>query len=269
MNRSVAALLALSLALLVAGCGTWGSAKDDKKTWTAEQWYRAAKDELDAGNWGSAVKLYEQLESRFPYGKFAQQAQLDTAYAQYKEGETAQAVTTIDRFIKAYPNHQALDYALYLKALANFKEDLGPLATYIARQDLADRDPKAARESFEIFKDLVTRFPESRYVEDSRRRMEYLVDALARNELNVAYYYLRRGAWLAAANRAQGVVTRFPNAPARRQALDVMVEAYDRMGLVELRDGVKKVLAKNYPTDPLGESGRNRAKSGFLGWPWW
>lgn len=269
MNRSVAALLALSLALLVGGCGTWGAPKDDKKNWTAEQWYRAAKDELDAGNWGSAVKLYEQLESRFPYGKFAQQAQLDTAYAQYKEGEVAQSVTTVDRFIKAYPNHQALDYALYLKALANFKEDLGPLATYLARQDLADRDPKAARESFEIFKDLVTRFPNSRYADDSLRRMAYLADALARNELNVAYYYLRRGAWLAAANRAQGVVTRFPNAPARRQALDVMVEAYDRMGMVELRDDAKKVLAKNYPGDRMGEEGANRTKRGILGWPWW
>ncbi|MBK8323682.1 MAG: outer membrane protein assembly factor BamD [Betaproteobacteria bacterium] len=269
MNRSVAALLAFTLCLFLAGCGTFGSPKDDKKTWTAEQWYRAAKDELDAGNWQAAVKFYEQLESRFPYGKFAQQAQLDSAYALYKEGETAQAVTTLDRFIKAYPNHQALDYALYLKALANFKEDLGPLATYLARQDLADRDPKAARESFEIFKELITRFPESRYADDSRRRMEYLVDALARNELNVASYYLRRGAWLAAANRAQGVVTRFPNAPSRRQALDVMVEAYDRMGMVELRDDAKKVLAKNYPGDRMGEAGSNRAKSGFLGWPWW
>lgn len=268
MNRSVAALLALALCAVLAGCGTWGAPKDDKKNWTAEQWYRAAKEELDAGNWNAAVKLYEQLESRFPYGKYAQQAQLDTAYAQYKEGETAQAVTALDRFIKAYPNHQALDYALYLKALANFKEDLGPIATFVARQDLADRDPKAARESFEIFKDLVTRYPESRYAEDSRRRMDILVDALARNELNVARYYLRRGAWLAAANRAQGVITRFPTAPARREALDVMVEAYDRMGMPELRDDAKKVLAKNYPGDPLAEAGRNR-KTGFLGWPWW
>ncbi len=269
MNRSVAALLAFTLALFLSGCGIWGAAKDDKKNWTAEQWYRSAKDELDAGNWQAAVKQYEQLESRFPYGKYAQQAQLDSAYAQYKEGETALAVTALDRFIKAYPNHQALDYALYLKALANFKEDLGPLATYVARQDLADRDPKAARESFEIFKELVTRFPESRYADDARRRMEYLVDALARNELNVARYYLNRGIWLAAANRAQGVVTRFPNAPSRREALDVMVEAYDRMGMLELRDDAKKVLAKNYPSDPMGEAGRNRAKSGFLGWPWW
>jgi outer membrane protein assembly factor BamD len=270
MNRSVAALLAFTLCLLVAGCGTWGEPKDDKKNWNAEQWYRAAKEELDAGNWLAAVKLYEQLESRFPYGKFAQQAQLDTAYAQYKEGETAQAVTTIDRFIKAYPNHAALDYALYLKALANFKEDLGPIATWLAGQDLADRDQKAARESFEIFKDLVSRYPESRYAEDSRRRMEYLVDALARNELNVARYYLRRGAWLAAANRAQGILTRFPNAPTRREALGVMVEAYDRMGMTELRDDAKKVLAKNYAGERLGEAGSNRARGGgFLGWPWW
>lgn len=269
MTRSVAALLAFTLSLLLAGCGMWGTPKDDKKNWTAEQWYRAAKEELDAGNWQASVKLYEQLESRFPYGKYAQQAQLDTAYAYYKDNETAQAVTALDRFIKAYPNHPAFDYALYLKALANFKEDLGPIATYLARQDLAERDPKAARESFELFKELVTRFPESRYAEDSRRRMEFLVDALARNELNTARYYLRRGAYLAAANRAQGVVTRFPNTPARREALDVMVEAYDRMGLEQLRDDTKKVLAKNYPDDRMGEAGKNRTKSGLLGWPWW
>src|SRR4030095_13074608 len=139
------------------------------------------------------------------------------------------------KFVKLHPNHPNLDYALYLRALVNFKEDLGPL-TRIVAQDLADRDPKAARESFEGFKDLVTRYPESRYVDDSRQRMAYLVEALARHDLNVARYYLQRGAYLAAANRAQDAIVRFPNSPAHREALDVMVEAYDRMGMAELRD---------------------------------
>src|SRR5205085_7969990 len=132
------------------------------------------------------------------------------AYSYYKQGETAQAVSAVDKFIKLHPNHANIDYALYLKALVNFKEDLGPFAK-IVRQDLADRDPKAARESFEGFKELVTRFPESRYAADSRERMAYLVEALARHEITVAKYYLSRGAYLAAANRAQEALRRYAN----------------------------------------------------------
>ncbi len=208
------------------------------------------------------MKLYGELESRFPFGRYAQQAQLDTAYAYYKEGDSAQSIAAIDRFMKAYPNHQNLDYALYLKALANFKEDLGPLVSALGRQDLADRDPKAARESFEMFRELVNRFPDSRYAEDSRIRMDFLVDALARHELHVARYYLQRGAWLSAANRAQDIIVRFPTSPTRREALNILVESYDRMGLPELRDDAKKVLAENYPADPMAQEDRNRSS-------WW
>ncbi len=239
--------------------GDWfGQKTDPKKDWGAQEFYNAAKEELSNGNWQAAVKLFEQLESKYPFGKFAQQAQIEIAYAYYKEGETAQALSAIDRFLKLHPNHPNADYALYLKGLVNFKEDLGPLARVIS-QDLADRDPKAARESFEVFKELVTRFPDSRYASDARDRMNYLVDALARHEVHVAQYYLRRGAYLAAVNRAQHLLTRYPNAPTRREALDVMIEGYDRMGMTDLRDDAKKVLAKNYPNDPLA----HRAKS------WW
>lgn len=266
MTRSVTAVLLVALGLVLAGCGMFGEKKDDRRNWQAADFYRAAKDELDSGNWLAATKLYAELESKFPYGKYAQQAQLDTAYAFYKEGDAAQSIAALDRFMKAYPNHPNLDYALYIKALANFKEDLGPMAASIARQDIADRDPKAMRESFEMFKSLINRFPDSRYVEDSRRRMDILVDSLARHEIHVASYYLRRGAWLSAANRAQDVITRFPNSPVRRQALDIMIEAYDKMGLPDLRDDARKVLAKNYPTDPMIEAGKNQS-SGFR-WPW-
>lgn len=248
--------------MMLASCGWLDRKLDERRDWQAADWYRAAKEELDNGNWLGAVKLYEQLESKFPYGRFAQQAQLDSAYAYYKEGETAQSIAALDRFIKAYPNHQNLDYALYLKALANFKEDLGPLAGFLGGQDLADRDPKAARESFEMFKELVNRFPDSRYAEDSRARMDLLVDALARHELHVARYYLRRGAWLSAVNRSQDILVRFPGSPVRREALEILVEGYDRMGLPDLRDDAKKVLARNYPSDPLGAEGRNRRS-------WW
>jgi outer membrane protein assembly factor BamD len=258
-------LAALLLALALSGCGLFGAKGDPKKDWTAAEFYQAAKEQFDSQSWEAAIKLYEQLEAKFPFGRFAQQAQLEVAYAYYKQGETAQAITALDKFIKLHPNHPNVDYALYLKALVNFKEDLGPLARLV-RQDLADRDPKSARESFEGFKDLVTRFPESRYAADSRERMAYLVEALARHELNVARYYLARGAYLAAVNRAQDAITRFPNSPAHRQALDVMIEGYDHLGMKELRDDTKKVLARNFPSDPLAQQGRNRTGSWWKFW---
>ena len=262
MKRSVTALAALLLAVALGGCGLFADKLDPRKNWTAAEYYKAAKEEFDNRNWDAAIKIYEALESKFPFGRFAQQAQMEVAYAYYKQGETAQALSAVDKFIKLHPNHPNLDYALYLRALVNFKEDLGPFARLIT-QDLADRDPKAARESFEGFKDLVTRFPESRYAADARERMAYLVEALARHEIHVARYYLSRGAFLAAANRAQSAITRFPNSPIHRAALDVMVEAYDRMNMAELRDDTRKVLAKNFPADRMAREGQNRTK------PWW
>ena len=262
MIRSVTALAAFALALTLAGCGLFGEKKDARKDWTAADYYKAAKEEFDNHNWDSSIKLYEALESKFPFGRFAQQAQLEVAYAYYKQGDSAQAISALDKFIKLHPNHPNLDYALYLKALVNFKEDLGPLARVIS-QDLADRDPKAARESFEGFKELVTRYPESRYAPDSRERMVYLVEALARQEIHVARYYLSRGAYLAAVNRAQDAIVKFPNSPIHRDALEVMIEGYDRMGMATLRDDARKVMQKNYPADRMAGEGENRTK------PWW
>jgi len=256
------ALPILLLGLALGGCGLFAEKRDAKKDWGAAEYYKAAKEEFDNGSWEAAIKLYEQLESRYPYGRYAQQAQLEIAYAYYKQSEPAQAISAIDKFTKLHPNHEHVDYALYLRALVNFKADLGPFGA-IASQDLADRDPKAARESFEGFKELVTRFPESRYAPDSRERMAYLVEALARHEINVARYYLSRGAWLAAANRAQETLTKFPNSPVHRDALDIMIEAYDRMGVPELRDDARRVLAKNFPADRMVREGQNRTK------PWW
>jgi outer membrane protein assembly factor BamD len=262
MNRSVTALAALLLAAALGGCSFFASKLDPKKDWTAADYYQAAKSEFDSENWDSSIKLYDALEAKFPFGRYAQQAQLEVAYAYYKTGETAQAITALEKFVKLHPNHPNVDYALYLKALANFKEDLGGLSRLVT-QDLADRDPKAARESFEAFKDLVARYPESRYAGDSVERMAYLVEALARHEVRVARYYLARGAYLAAANRGQDAIVRFPNSPTHREALDIMIEAYDRMGMAELRDDAKRVLAKNFPSDPMGQSGKNRER------PWW
>lgn len=264
MTRSVTAMAALLLAATLSGCAWFGGGDvlNERKDWSAEQFYAEAKENLDNGNYDAAIKLYEQLESKFPFGRYAQQAQIEVAYAYYKQGETAQAISALDKFAKLHPNHANLDYALYLRALVNFKEDLGPLGKLV-RQDLADRDPKAARESFEGFKDLVNRFPNSRYADDARERMAYLVEALARHEVHVARYYLSREAYLAAANRAQDSIVRFPNSPTHRQALEIMIEAYDRMGMTELRDDARRVLAKNFPEDRMASAGQNRTE------PWW
>jgi len=273
MKRSGTVAASFALAAALSGCGLFGDKGDPHKDWQAADYYNAAKAEFDNHNWESAIKLYEQLEAKYPFGRFAQQAQLESAYANYKQGETAAATTAIEKFIKLHPNHQNIDYALYLKALINFREDLGPL-TVVFTQDLADRDPKAAQESFEAFKELVTRFPESRYAEDARKRMAYLVEALSRHEINVARYYLARGAYLAAVNRCQDALIKFPNSLTHHEALDIMVEAYDRMGLTELRDDTRKVIARNFPQDPNAHNASARTPSGswWRFWPsgsWW
>jgi outer membrane protein assembly factor BamD len=248
---------------MLAGCGMFGDKVDVQKNWTAEQFYRAAKDEFDAGNYQAAIKLFESLEAKFPFGRYAQQAQIDVAYAYYKDGETAQAITACDRFMKLHPNHPNLDYALYLKALSYFKLDRGFLGNWV-EQDISERDPKALRESFDAFKGLVERFPESIYAEDSRARMAYLVNSLARHEVNVATYYFNRGAYLAAANRAQTALQRYPQAPANEDALVMMVKSYEKMGMNDLAKDAQRVLEKNFPRNQL-----SLAASGQSGKSWW
>lgn len=222
---------------------------------SAEEIYGLAKTELNDGNTEQAIKLFESLQSRYPYGRYAQQALLETAYAYYRQGEPAPAVSAADRFIKQYPNNPHVDYAYYVKGLANFNGEIGLLRS-IGGQDPTERDPKAAQDSFAAFKELVTRFPDSKYAPDSRVRMQYLANALAKYELHVANYYLRRGAHIAAANRAQGILTQYPNSPSTREALEIMVQAYDAMGMTDLRDDAKRVLAKNVPAgeaEPLAK----------------
>ena len=252
---------ALSM-LLFSGCGMFGDKLDNQKNWTVEQFYKNAKAELDSGNYAGAVKLYEALEARYPFGRYAQQAQLDIAYAYYKDNETAQTVTATDRFMKLHPNHPNLDYALYLKALAYFKPDLGIFGSFL-NLDPADRDPKALRESFEVFKDLVTRFPDSGYAPDARERMTFLVNALAKHDLSVARYYYNRGGYLAAVNRAQNILQRYPQATVIEDALVISVQSYEKMGMPDLAADSKRVLAKNFPRNQM------IAKGDFSGKSWW
>lgn len=264
MTRSFfAAIAAMSLsATLLAGCGIFGGKADDPKNWTVEQHYKNARNELDSGNYGAAIKSYETLESKFPFGRYAQQAQLDTAYAYYKDNETAQAVTAADRFIKLHPNHPNVDYALYLKGLSYFKPDLGLFGDML-NLDPAERDPKALRESFEVFKDLVVRFPDSVYADDSRVRMAYLVNALAKHDVAVARYYYNRAAYVAAVSRAEAVTQRYPQAPANEDALVIAVLAYEKMGMKELAADARRVLEKNFPKNSMISRNADPLK------PWW
>src|SRR5574338_180245 len=209
MAKLILRSLAVIAALLLAACGLLPEEKDETAGWSAQKIYTEAKDAMSEGGYDRAIKLFEKLEARYPYGRYAQQAQLDVAYSYYKTQEPASAIAACDRFIKLHPNHPNVDYAYYLKGLVNFNEDLGLLGN-LANQDLSERDPKGARESFDTFKELVTRFPDSKYTPDAQLRMKYLINALAAHEVHVARYYYKRGAYLAAANRAQMAVKTYP-----------------------------------------------------------
>jgi outer membrane protein assembly factor BamD len=234
------------LSSIIIGCASNDEKYDETRDWSAEKLYTEAKEELMGGNYKKAINYYEKLEARYPYGKLAQQAQLEGAYAYYKDKDVVAALSGADRFIKLHPNHPNVDYAYYLKGLVNFNEDLG-LFGGLSGQDLSERDPKAARESFEAFKELVTRFPDSRYTPDAMSRMRYLINAMATNEVRTAEYYLRRQAYVAAVNRAQFVLTNYQQSPAVEQALIVLVRSYDAMGLTELRDDTDRLLKLNFP----------------------
>jgi len=251
MKRSLA-ILAL---LLVAGCAS--DAFDETKNWGPERIYSAAREELESKNYQKAVGYYEKLEARYPYGRYAQMAQIESAYAYWKDNEVAQALAACDRFIKMHPDHPNVDYAYYLKGRINFNDDMGIMG-YITVKDMTERDPRAAQDAFDAFRELVTRFPQSRYAADAHARMSYLVNALASAEVNVAEYYLRRGAYVAAVNRAQYALTNYPRAPAIERALTVLVKAYDEMGLNDLRDDANRTLNANFPatTVKLGQRGK-------------
>jgi outer membrane protein assembly factor BamD len=246
---------AILLAAFVSIAAACSSPKIDRTAdWPPERLYSEAKGEMDGGRWGEAVKLLEALESRYPFGRWAQQAQLDIAYAHYKDGDRAQALIAIDRFIRMHPTHERLDYAYYLKGLVNFNEQLGPFAAF-GGQDPAERDPKALREAFDAFREVVSRFPDSRYASDAQARMRYLVNSMAASELHIARYYFSRGAYLAAANRAQGIVVDYQQTPAVEEALHIMIQSYDRLGLKDLSADAQRVLRLNFPNSDVAASG--------------
>lgn len=267
--RRARAVGALALAAALAACSN--TPKDETAAWTPEKLYAEAKDEMSAGNFERAGVLFERLEGRATGTLLSQQAQLERAYVMYRGNEKAQALSILERFIKLHPTSPALDYALYLQGLVNFNDNLGILGS-LAQQDLSERDQQASRDSYQSFKQLVDQFPQSRYAPDAQLRMNYILNALADYEVHVARYYYRRGAYVAAVNRAQQTVTDYQQSPATEEALVIMVRSYDQLGLADLRDDAKRVLTRNFPNSafvrPDGSlAGVAAAPKGSS--PWW
>jgi outer membrane protein assembly factor BamD len=244
--------LVLLLACTLAACNSPPPASSPNAS--AETLYADAKDDMGSGAWERAIKTLERVEGRAAGTLLAQQAQLDMAYAQWRGGERVQALATVDRFVKLNPSSPALDYALYLRGVINFNDNIGVLGS-LAGQDLSERDQRASRDAFQAFKQLVDQFPDSAYAADARQRMDYIVNSLAQYEVHVARYYYKRGAYLAAVNRAQQAVNDFQTSPAVEEALYIMVQSYERLGLPTLRDDANRVFEKNFPNSTLPQRG--------------
>ena len=258
---TVCAAFVAGAVTLLAGCSSFSD--DRTGNLSPNKIYADARDEINAGAYDKAIPLLEKLEGRAAGTPLAQQAQIEKAYAQYKSGEPAQAIATLDRFAKLHPTSPVLDYALYLKGIVNFNDNLG-IFSFLTRQDLSERDQKAAKESFEAFKELVTRFPMSRYTPDARQRMTYIVNSLAQYEVHVARYYLSRGAYVAAINRAQLALADYTDVPALEEALFIIVKSYDALGMSDMRDDARRVLEMNFPrSEYLGRGVKPGSE------PWW
>jgi len=241
MNLRV--LLLATSSLLLLACGPEKEV-DVTAGWSAEKLYRSAKVELDNENYLTAIETYETLESRYPFGKFATQAQLDVGYAYYKYDELDAAIAAIDRFIKLNPRHEAVDYAYYLKGVVNFNRG-GSILDYIHKRDKADFDKSILLTSYSDFQLLLRRFPRSKYAADSRQRLIYLRDKLASGDLKIARYYASRDAWVAASNRAKHIVQNYPGTSAVIPALEIQLTAYQQLGLDNLAADTQRIIDLN------------------------
>ncbi|MES9857068.1 MAG: outer membrane protein assembly factor BamD [Sedimenticola sp.] len=237
-------LTLLLVLLLLSGCSLLPTEEDKTKNWSAQKFYSEASLAMSDGDYDTAIKYYEGLESRFPFGRYAMQAQLDVAYAYYKNSEPESSIAAADRFIKLHPRNPYVDYAYYLKGLVNFNRNLTFINRFVPT-DTSQRDPGSTLDAFNDFSELVRRFPGSKYGEDARKRMVYLRNNLARHEVHVARYYMKRGAYLAAVKRGMAVVEKYQRTPSVKEAMTIMIEAYDKLGLEQLSADTRRVLALN------------------------
>jgi outer membrane protein assembly factor BamD len=244
--RNKFCLIIVLAAALVGGCSSFKKEEIDENA-TVEELYERAQVSLQKGNWDAAVERLRTLEARYPYGVYAEQAQLDTIYAYYRNNEPGLAIAAADRFIKLHPAHSSVDYAYYLKGVSSFEEDKSSLGVITGKDDLSDRDPTLTLNAMNAFRDVYTLFPESRYAPSARERVRYLSNTLAKHQIAVATYYYSKEAYVAVVNRAKGVVEDYPNTPAVEEALALLYRSYEAMGLGELADDSRRVLELNFP----------------------
>ncbi len=233
------------LALSLAACGMFAKKEEPTTDQGADKMFREAKDAVAGGDFARAIKLLEAFEAKFPYGAQAQQAILDGAWANYKTGEFATAVGGAERFIKLHPTHVNVDYAYYLKGLALFGDELG-MFKFLANESITERDPKGRREAYATFRELSEKYPNSQYASDARLRMQHLLNSLADYEVNVARYYLNRGAYVAAINRAQAAITAYPETQAGKDALEILAQGYGKLGKDDLARDAIRVRERTY-----------------------
>ncbi len=263
--------LLTAIVLLSAGCSLLPDQVDQTSEWSANQLYSAAKKELNSKNYEKAIELFEKLEARFPFGRYAQQAQLEIAYAYYKYDEPESAIAAADHFIKIYPRHPNVDYAWYIRGLTNYNRGKTFVDKFLP-QDASQRDTRSMRKAFDDFARLATKYPESRYAKDAAQRMIYLRNNMARYEMHVADYYMRRGAYIAALNRGRYVVENYQRTPAIADALVIMVQANRKLGMDDLAADSLKVLGLNYPDHPelaVLESNQEADSSDTPLWKFW
>ena len=262
-SRLLISVMIALMMITVSGCKKDKNIDDGR---TASEMYDTAKGYLDSQNWGRAVQAYQGLSTRYPFGRYTEQAQLELAYAYHKAGSPEAALSTADRFIRTYPSHPNVDYAFYIRGLTNYDQRVGFMERLMPSR-VRDRDQTAARESFRDFDELVRRFPDSRYAPDARQRMVFLRNNLSFYELDVARYYLRRKAYVAAANRARYALENYPGSPELGNALEILHVSYTEMGLPELAEDTMQVLVLNYPDHPYVTGDSNKGFWGKL-WPW-
>lgn len=239
-------LTILLIVTLTSGCSSFKKDPAEAEI-TVEELYARARESMDKSRWKTAIEQLRELEAKFPYGVYAEQAQLDTAFAYYKSQESGLAIAACERFIKLHPTHKSVDYAYYLKGLASYEEDKSTLGFLLGKDDLSDRDPSLTLISLNAFKDVYTLFPDSRYAADAKQRANYLSNALAKHEIAVANYYYSRDAYVAVVNRAKGVIENHPDTPAVEDALGLLHHSYQQMELNDLADDARRVLKLNFP----------------------
>lgn len=262
-HRISSGLLIALVAFVLSACASKDI--DETEGWSLNKLYSEAQAAAASRDYDKAIDYFNKLEGRAAGTMLAQQAQLEAAHAMYKNEEKPEAIAALDRFMQLHPTSPALDYALYLKGVVNFNDDLGYFGA-ISKQDLSERDQQAAKASFQTFNELVTRFPDSKYANDARQRMVYIVNALAQSDVHIARYYYSRGAYVAAVNRAQTAIENYQQAPALEEALYILYMSYTKLDMPDLAEDAKRVLEYNFPESEFIAKGFKNKKRWFKLW---